>query len=46
MLRGNGFGKGLRVWFGPNEIAKKDIIAVDPGRAQVVVPPVLRDLRM
>lgn len=38
ILRGNGFGKGLRVWFGPNEVAKKDVIPVDPGRAQVIVP--------
>jgi IPT/TIG domain len=38
ILRGNGFGKGLRVWFGPTEIVKKDIIPVDPGRAQVIVP--------
>jgi hypothetical protein len=38
IVRGNGFGKGLRIWFGPNEVAKKDIIPVDPGRAQVIVP--------
>ncbi len=38
ILRGNGFTKGLRVWFGANEIATKDIIPVDPGRAQVIVP--------
>jgi hypothetical protein len=38
IVRGNGFATGLRVWFGPNEIAKNDIIPIDPGRAQVVVP--------
>jgi hypothetical protein len=38
ILRGNGLGQGLRVWFGATEIPAKDIIAVDPGRAQVIVP--------
>ena len=37
-LRGNGFAPGLRVWFGPNEVPKGDIIPIDPSRAQVVVP--------
>jgi hypothetical protein len=39
IVRGNGFGNGLRVWFGATEIASQDIIPVDPSRAQVVVPP-------
>jgi hypothetical protein len=38
ILRGNGFAPGLRVWFGPNEVPKGDIIPIDPSRAQVVVP--------
>src|SRR5689334_9495185 len=38
IVRGNGFGNGLRVWFGGHEVPPKDIIAVDPGRAQVIVP--------
>jgi hypothetical protein len=39
IVRGNGFGKGLRVWFGANEVAAKDVLPVDPSRAQVIVPP-------
>src|SRR6266542_1353088 len=39
MLRGNGFTSQLRVWFGSSEVAKQDIIPIDPARAQVVVPP-------
>jgi hypothetical protein len=39
ILRGNGFGNGLRVWFGATEIATKDIVSIDPSRAQVIVPP-------
>jgi hypothetical protein len=38
IVRGNGFAPGLRVWFGPNEVPKGDIIPIDPSRAQVVVP--------
>ena len=38
IVRGNGFGNGLRVWFGANEVPSKDIIPVDPSRAQVIVP--------
>jgi hypothetical protein len=38
IVRGNGFGKGLRVWFGPNEVPAGDVIPVDPARAQVIVP--------
>jgi len=45
LLRGNGFVPGLRVWFGPNEVPKDDVIAVDPSRAQVVVPADRRDPR-
>jgi IPT/TIG domain-containing protein len=39
IVRGNGFGNGLRVWFGAREVPSKDVIAVDPSRAQVIVPP-------
>jgi len=38
IVRGNGFAPGLRVWFGPNEVAKGNVIAIDPSRAQVIVP--------
>jgi hypothetical protein len=38
IVRGNGFGNGLRVWFGSNEVPAKDVLPVDPGRAQVIVP--------
>src|SRR5882762_6360625 len=38
IVRGNGFAKGLRVWFGSNEVPKGDVIPVDPARAQVIVP--------
>jgi IPT/TIG domain len=38
IVRGNGFAPGLRVWFGPNEVPKADIIPIDPSRAQVTVP--------
>jgi hypothetical protein len=39
IIRGNGFGNGLRIWFGATEVPPADIISVDPGRAQVTVPP-------
>jgi hypothetical protein len=39
IVRGNGFALGLRVWFADNEVAKGDVIAIDPSRAQVIVPP-------
>ncbi|HMI83699.1 MAG TPA: IPT/TIG domain-containing protein [Polyangiaceae bacterium] len=38
IVRGNGFGNGLRVWFGATEVPSKDIVPVDPSRAQVIVP--------
>jgi hypothetical protein len=38
IVRGNGFGHGLRVWFGASEVPAKDVIPVDPSRAQVIVP--------
>jgi hypothetical protein len=38
IVRGNGFAPGLRVWFGPNEVPKADIVPIDPSRAQVTVP--------
>ena len=39
IVRGNGFGNGLRVWFGATELLPSDIIPIDPSRAQVIVPP-------
>jgi hypothetical protein len=39
MVLGNGFKTGLRIWFGATELASKDILPIDPSRAQVVVPP-------
>lgn len=39
ILRGNGFGTGLRVWFGSTEVPTKDVLPVDPSRAQIIVPP-------
>lgn len=39
MVLGNGFKTGLRIWFGATELATKDILPIDPSRAQVVVPP-------
>jgi hypothetical protein len=39
IVRGNGFAKGLRVWFGSSEVPKSDVIPIDPARAQVIVPP-------
>jgi hypothetical protein len=39
LIRGNGFGSDVRVWFGDNEVVAADVVPVDPGRVQVVVPP-------
>jgi hypothetical protein len=39
MVRGSGFSSLLRIWFGSTEVAMADVIAIDPSRAQVVVPP-------
>src|SRR3954470_21058600 len=39
VVRGNGFGNRLRVCFEAAEITSKDVIPIDPSRAQVVVPP-------
>ncbi len=39
MVRGNGFTSQARVWFGQTEVAKSDVVPIDPGRVQVVVPP-------
>src|SRR5688572_22018756 len=32
IVRGNGFGNGLRVWFGATELLPSDIIPIDPSR--------------
>lgn len=39
IVRGNGFGSDVRIWFGATEVPAADVVAIDPGRAQVVVPP-------
>lgn len=39
MVRGNGFTSQARVWFGQTEVPKSDVVPIDPGRVQVVVPP-------
>ncbi len=39
MVRGNGFTSDARVWFGSTEVPKSDVVPIDPGRVQVVVPP-------
>lgn len=38
LIRGNGFDKSLRIWFGTTEVAADQVLPVDAGRAQVVVP--------
>ena len=38
IVRGNGFGSDVRIWFGDVEVPADDVIAIDPGRAQVIVP--------
>lgn len=39
IVRGNGFKSTVRVWFGDAEVPSNDLIAGDPTRVQVVVPP-------
>ena len=39
LVRGNGFTSAARVWFGQTEVPKSDVVPIDPGRIQVVVPP-------
>ncbi len=39
IVRGNGFASDVRIWFGGAEVPSDDVVAIDPGRAQVVVPP-------
>jgi hypothetical protein len=38
-VRGDGFRSNARVWFGTVELPATDVVAVDPGRIQVTVPP-------
>lgn len=38
IVRGNGFNSESRVWFGETEVEESDVLPVDPGRVQVVVP--------
>lgn len=39
LVRGNGFGSDVRVWFGQTEVSPTDIVPVDSKRVQVTVPP-------
>jgi IPT/TIG domain len=38
IVRGNGFTSQVRVWFGGTEVPASDVVPIDPGRVQVVVP--------
>ena len=38
-VRGNGFGRDARVWFGENEVPTTDVLVLDPQRLQVTSPP-------
>jgi hypothetical protein len=38
ILRGNGFGSDVRVWFGSVEVPESDVVAVDAKRIQVTTP--------
>lgn len=38
IVRGNGFTSQVRVWFGSVEVPASDVVPIDPGRVQVVVP--------
>lgn len=39
MVRGHGFSSKVRVFFGANEVPESDVVAIDPSRVQVIVPP-------
>ena len=39
IVRGHGFSSNVRVFFGENEVPASDVVPIDPGRVQVVVPP-------
>ena len=39
IIRGAGFGSDARVWFGDVEVIATELVAVDPRRIQVTVPP-------
>lgn len=39
IVRGHGFSSKVRVFFGANEVPASDVVPIDPGRVQVVVPP-------
>ncbi|MGE0327906.1 MAG: IPT/TIG domain-containing protein [Polyangiaceae bacterium] len=38
-IRGNGFSSAARVWIGGLEVPASDVLAIDPTRLQVTVPP-------
>ncbi len=38
-IRGSGFSSQARVWIGGVEIPRGDVLAVDPARVQVTIPP-------
>jgi len=38
IIRGNGFGSDVRIWFGSTEVPASDIVAIDPKRLQVTTP--------
>lgn len=38
-VRGNGFGRDARVWFGDNEVPAENVLVLDPQRLQVTSPP-------
>lgn len=39
LIRGNGFTSSARVWLGGQELPASSVVALDPNRLQVVVPP-------
>jgi hypothetical protein len=39
IVRGNGFSSAARVWLGSVELSDGDVIALDPNRLQITVPP-------
>lgn len=38
-IRGNGFSSSARVWIGAVEVPSGDVLAIDPTRLQITVPP-------
>lgn len=39
VIRGTGFASTVRVFFGDAEVARENVLPIDPGRVQVTVPP-------